>query len=395
MNPEQLRQTLGWDRCVECGRCLEQCRYLDLTAEQAIEEIRKINRGQTADSVVLAGCTSCLACNTFCPHEAHPYERIHYLWHYRIQREGIPSRAAYLMPTRDPNFRTNLRYSREEKALLRAWGAPRPPSSTVLYPGCNLLTLPRLLGGRLFQGLPVWGRWDLCCGEMYYRMGMLDAVEEIADKLTRHYADCGLEEMVLACPAGFNMFRTILPEQFGAHFDFRITSFDQWLTRRLERGEIEFTSPQSGSVVVHDSCHGRALGDGFMDRQRHLLQLAGLTVYETEPCRQQGLCCGMAAGANRFSALDITRAAMAQLRALHQAEGDEIAAYCTGCLLTLSTVRLISPYRKPVGHTLEYLHAALGEPVPRRQTVRAIQLLAGISAHALPHYASPRRLYEI
>lgn len=393
MNPEQLREALHWDRCVECGECLVQCRYLDLTRDQAIDEIRKINRGRATDTEVLQRCISCFACNAFCPHDAHPYERIHYLWHYRLEQQGVPRRASYLLPLSDPNFRKSLRYNRQERALLRRWDTPAPPGSTALFPGCNLCALPQLASGRLFAGLPVWGSWETCCGEMYYRMGALDTVAQIAERLVRFYAGRGLDELVFACPACFNMFRHILPEQFGARFDFRVTSFDRWLQRRLDRGALRLDHPLDGNVVVHDSCHGRVLGPDFMDRQRSLLRRCGLTVHETERNREHGLCCGIAAGANRYSLADLARTSLRAARALDRAPGDEVATYCTGCLLTLSGTRLLGPYRKPVNHTLEYLHAALGEPRPHRQSVRAAQMLAGISLHAGPQYLSRRRLF--
>jgi Fe-S oxidoreductase len=392
MNPERLRGTLNWDACVECGHCLLECRYLELSEAQAVEEIRNLNRGLTPNGSLVDRCASCLACNAFCPNDAHPYERIHFLWHYRLRRDGIPKRASYMMPTADTNFRTALRFSSDERALHRRWDTPHPPARTVLYPGCNILALPTLATGRLFEGLPVWGRWDLCCGEMYYRMGMLDTVDRMARELTAAYADQGLEELVFACPACFNMFRSILPDQFGARFDFRVTFFDEWLQRRLDRGDLTLTPRSRGSVVVHDSCHGRVLGGAFMDRQRELLRLAGKTVVETRQHREHGLCCGMAAGANRFSVVDLSRAALRQLVALNEAPADEVAIYCSGCLLTLSCARLASPLRRPLRHTLEYLHEAAGEPIVGRQRRRAAQLLAGIARHALPRYVSRKRL---
>ncbi len=392
MSAERLRRLLHWDRCVECGECLVRCRYLELTRERAVEEMAAINRGQRASSLLLERCVSCMSCNAFCPRDAHPYERIQQQRHRRLQREGVPVRAAYLMPGGGRDFRSDLRPSAEERALLERWDAPDPPGDTVLFPGCNLRTMPLLATGTLFDGLPVWGGGNVCCGEMHYRIGALDTVERTARTLTRTFRDRGIEEMVFVCPACFNMFRNVLPRQFGARFDFRITFFDRWLQRRIHRRELTFDGSLEGRVVVHDSCHGRVLGRDFMERQRALLRRCGLTVHSAAADPDEGLCCGIAAGAARFSALDLARTSLRAARANQRADGDEVAAYCTGCVLTLGCTRLLSPYRKPVRHLLEYLHEALGEPVHRRQSTPGTRLMLNILRHSLPRYLDPRRV---
>jgi Fe-S oxidoreductase len=144
MNKEDLRDILNWDKCEECGQCLMNCRYMDFSEQEAIEEIKKINKGDVASSKVMKRCISCYACDAFCPNDAYPYERIHYNWDQRYKKDGLPIRASYLMPTRRPNFRQDLHYSSKEKALHEKWANKTPPAKVVLYPGCNLLSMPLL-----------------------------------------------------------------------------------------------------------------------------------------------------------------------------------------------------------------------------------------------------------
>ena len=42
---DNLAQDLNWDRCTECGECLVNCRYIDISIEEAVQEIGKINTG--------------------------------------------------------------------------------------------------------------------------------------------------------------------------------------------------------------------------------------------------------------------------------------------------------------------------------------------------------------
>ncbi|MCJ7772243.1 MAG: hypothetical protein MUP22_03800, partial [Desulfobacterales bacterium] len=171
MDKVKARKVLNWDACEECGQCLLNCRYIDVSTQDAIREIKNINQGNT--SFILKNCISCYACNIFCPNNAHPYEKILFGMKERYDKEGLPKRSSYLLPGRRPNFREDLKYDKNEKNLHEKWNNDKPPAKTVLYPGCNLLSMPLLATGTIFEKLPVWGRWDLCCGEMYFRTGLL------------------------------------------------------------------------------------------------------------------------------------------------------------------------------------------------------------------------------
>jgi len=84
--------------------------------------------------------------------------------------------------------------------------------------------------------------------------------------------------MVFLCPACLNMFRTVLPERFGARFEFECEYFVTWLWRRMEAGQVKITNPLDRPVAVHDSCHGRRLGDEVMEQTRALYRRLGLAL---------------------------------------------------------------------------------------------------------------------
>ncbi|MBN1532701.1 MAG: (Fe-S)-binding protein [Spirochaetes bacterium] len=376
-------------RCRECGECLVDCRYLSLSRDEAVRAIRALNSGEP--SVIHQCCISCCACDAVCPEDAHPYERIIARWNERYRRRGLPLRASIMMPTMRPNFRRDVAYGAGERGLHEAWASEAPPGPVVLFPGCNLLTLPDLATGALFEKLPVWGDWDQCCGEMYFRMGLFGPAEERAHRLTLFYSGKGVREMVFLCPACYNMFTSVLPERFGARFDFTTTHFVDYFTGALDRGDFMIRKRLRGSVVLQDSCHGRILGGDFMERQRALLVRLGLTVTEAPLNRERGLCCGMAAGCREYRGADILKGSLRALRELDRAVGDEIAVYCTGCLLTLSITRLVKPFGKRLVHTLELVRRALGEEPPRIHMKRAAALAGLIARHALPVYFSRKR----
>lgn len=390
----------GWaffdyEDCDLCGECLARCRYLNLTREEAVEEMRRLVAGEPTKAVHRR-CISCYACDAFCPRDCHPYELIIGSWHERYRERGLPVRASYLMPASHPNFRSDLVRTMApwERELLRAWKATPPEGELVLYPGCNALTLPHLLHGSHVDGIVISGDFDLCCGEMYFRMGLFDVVEKVAEKLTAYYRGRDIGIMLFVCPAGLNMFRNVLPNQFGGEFSFRTGYLGDYLLEKVEAGELEIKRRLDRSVAVHDSCHGRILGEEVTGTARRLFSLMGLEMREIAADPAEGLCCGMAAGCNRYRPEDMYLAAVKELRAAAKTKADEVATYCGGCQLTLSMMRWLYPTRQPVRHLLEYLKEALGEPAYHPAPRRTLRMFGNVACKAFPKLAS-RRTYRI
>jgi len=378
------------DKCTRCGECLTRCQYMDVTRRRAIDEVGRMIDGRPT-RVVHDKCISCYACNAFCPEDANPYQLILERWDKRYRDKGLPVRAAYLMPYNRPNYREDAEpgMSAREQETLDKWRSA-PAEGEVLYPGCNLLTVPYLYGLKVFDELPVSGDWSLCCGEPYYRGGMNEAVEKIAAGLTDYYADKKIDKMYFVCPACMNMFRNVLPEQFGARLDFECEYIVTWLLDKLDAGEIEIKRPLDREVTLHDSCHARVLGDEVMEANRELLRRLGLKVVEMKRHHEEGLCCGIAAGLNRFMPHDIM---LASRRELKEGEGtgvSEMGIYCGGCYIMLNIANHALRSRLKLMHVLEFLAEAVGEPAPREVVKRTRKILANITIKAVPKMASSK-----
>jgi Fe-S oxidoreductase len=384
-----------YEDCDLCGDCLARCRYMDLSRAEAVEEMKRLIAGEPTNTVHRK-CISCYACNAFCPRGCHPYELIISTWHERYRDRGLPVRASYLMPASSSNFRTGIVKNMEpwERELLRKWEVTPPEGEFVLYPGCNALTLPHLLQGSFMDGVVISGGFDLCCGEMYFRMGLFDVVERTAEKLTAYYRDRDIGTMLFVCPAGLNMFRNVLPGHFGAELPFKTMYLGEYLLGKVESGEIEMAQRLERSVAVHDSCHARILGDEVTQSSRRLYELMGLEMREMSEDSLDGYCCGMAAGCNRYRPEDMYLAAVKELRAAGRTGAEELATYCGGCHLTLAMMRWLYPGRQPVRHLLEYLKEATGEqpyhPAPRR----TLRMLGNVAFKAFPRLLS-RKTYRI
>ncbi len=361
-----------------------------------MEEKTKLLEGK--ESPVIQCCISCYACNRFCPSGCRPYELITRRWFENYLRKGLPARARYLMPTLQPNFRSDLArgMNRQEKELLEKWRKTPPEGELILYPGCNSLALPHLLDACFMNGIPISGSWDLCCGEMYYRMGLFDQVERRAEELTGYYRDKKIGTMLFNCPACLNMFRNVLPEQFGARFNFSTAYLGTYLLEQFESGYLKTVKKLDKTVAVHDPCQGRILGEEVMSANRRLLEYCGITTVEMECSGENGLCCGAAAGANRYNPFDILFSAARALKEGKKAKksgAGELALYCGGCQLTLCACRLVVPTRQPVRHVLEYVKEACGEDAHSPAGKRSFLMLLNILVKCFPGYLSRRRFW--
>jgi len=381
--------------CDLCGDCLTRCQYMDLDREEAVEEMKRLIEGRPTRTVH-SKCISCYACNAFCPRDCHPYELILKTWYRRYQDRGLPVRASYLMPASSPNFRTDMvRYMNAgERELLEKWRETPPEGEVVLYPGCSVLTLPHLVDAGFLRGVIISGGWDMCCGEMYFRQGLFDVVERTAEKLTAYYRDKDIGTMLFVCPACMNMFRNVLPKQFGAEFGFATKYIGTYLLEKLESGEMEMVKKLNRTVAVHDSCHARVLGEEIMETARKLYAVMGLQMLEMEHNRLEGYCCGFAAGCNKYSPTDMYLASVKELREAQKTGAGEMAIYCTACLTTMTMYRWLFPTLQPLRHLLEYVREATGEEAYHPAQRRSLRMLANIILNAFPKIPS-RKTYRI
>jgi Fe-S oxidoreductase len=395
--PQRPYQRRPFDRqaCTLCGQCLHRCPVLNLPLARAKREMERLIQGQ--ETPVLRDCTSCLACNIFCPEDCRPANLILDRWRESYQRRGLPARAAYLLPHSRPNFRTFIldRLPPDERQAIARW-RQETPSPEFLYPGCNLITTPYLTFSRLFQGLHIRGGLDYCCGEMLFRMGLYEALEQVARRLTAWFRRLQARRVYLVCTAGLNMLRHVLP-QFGADFGgIEFLPYLQVILERLTSGELGAVRPLHQTVTVQDSCHARVVEPGFAELPRRVLEAIGVRVQEAPHNRNEQLCCGIAGGfshASAYNPFELLLSARKTSRDHRRAQADATCVYCSGCLEMMSVARLADPNRRPVLHLLELVQQALGETPRRRQGALARQFVLGTARHQFPQLLSRERFW--
>jgi Fe-S oxidoreductase len=392
----ELNKFFDLEKCTRCGKCLMECPVLRYPEAKAMAEKEKLIKGEPSE--VLELCKSCFSCDRFCPNDCNPYFLILYRWFQRYQEKGIPVRALKSLPVEDKNFLYYTRkvYNRKEKGLVAEWEKNTTSDLSgqeVIFAGCNAQIFPYLFESPLLAGPRVMGRPGLCCGEVYFRMGLFDRVTELGKTLTECYEKTRPGRVIMFCLAGYNMQKNILPKRFGFKLKPEIIYLGDWLLERVKKGEIKFTRPLKRKVVVQESCHAKVLGDDFMEKPRELLRMAGAEVVEMNPCRERQVCCGVADGITHFNPLDMTLGGVRQWRLAKKTGADIFVAYCATCYLMLKMAGKAYPSFMPCLHLLEVLTYAAGYPVSSLADKRAGKVMARVVAGSVGNVLSTKRVF--
>jgi len=381
-------------KCTLCGECLHQCPVMTLPLDVAKKEMPRLISGEQTEHV-LQKCQTCFACNFICPELCNPTQLILQRKYEKYSQQGLPIRADWFIPHYKPNFRTYVldRLLQDEKEMLKAWDN-LSPCEDIFYPGCNVITSPYLTRTSLLHGFEIRGSLDTCCGEMYYRMGLFEQVEQVAKRLDAYFHKLGVKRMVIPCTAGYNMFTNVLPK-FGFHLDFEIQHLLPLLWERIEDGRIRIKNKLDMKVTIQDSCYGKFFAGGILDLPRKILERLGAEVIEEKHCRQSSFCCGIGAAFASYSPVGVTLATIRSLREAQATGADAVVAYCAGCLQMLSAGRMVYPTRMPVYHILEMLQMAIGEKPARLQGQRGRLFLLGTLRNEPPTKVISRKSFYI
>jgi len=378
------------DECELCGKCLAACPHLDLNENQAKAEMERLHKGDL-NSPVLKACVSCFMCNAACPNGQNVHGLVLSLWHRNRSGLSLPGRVRMCQPEQKlPNVWSAVweRYSKREKKMFADMGRDYS-GKEVLFLGCNQLLNPYIADSPLLNGLPIAAAQGVCCGEMYFRMGFLDSFRMSAQRWMDYWSRRAPERMVVFCTACLNMFRNVYPAYLNAKVPFEIVGLLEWLSERIDIGNIKLTDPVGLKVLVQDSCHARVLGPEFMATARTLMEKAGAKVIDTARDDMGTPCCGMAGAAPGFNPYTMYRLGRGRLRLARKTGANAIAAYCNGCVLMLSMTTQMTLYRPEVYHLIELLEMACGHRPAHLHRRRAREIMVSALSVAGRKFSSP------
>jgi Fe-S oxidoreductase len=258
-------------RCTGCGECLTWCPYIEIGAEEARDEFRKLMAGEPTR--VISECVSCMGCDEICPERANPFSLIV----RRQEAQGEFNRFEQARNTME------FAYSLPSETQQGVEGGPLIDLCTV-----SPMT-PWLFEGALFEGATVIKGGEYFCGIGFYHIGLSSPVEQHAASVVEHVARTGAKEVVCYHDDCYTLFKAKAPE-FGVAVPFRPVSWPEFLHRRMLELKDRIT-PLNRPVAYQRPCASRYTPekDAYVDA---LFDLVGAR----KPARTyegvDALCCG-------------------------------------------------------------------------------------------------------
>jgi Fe-S oxidoreductase len=264
--------------CAECLTldCLVGCRSMDLDLEEARQEMDCILRGE--DCRVLNECTTCYACEEYCPHGNHPFYQI-------VERQEQLKTWPVPMPL--TNQQIKMMAPRGQIVPLK-----------VSAPVINMCYFPMLLDrirGKLFEGASVIVGSDIFCNIMWLHFAKNSVIRERLPQVIRNIEDhylrgSGVDELICFHDECYGTYTHLAPS-FGIEVPFKPIHLFEYLTRKLTQLRSEIR-PINERVVYQRPCSNRLVPETqhWVDE---IFELVGVDRVEREYDRENALCCGM------------------------------------------------------------------------------------------------------
>jgi Fe-S oxidoreductase len=331
--------------CFQCGVCTAIC-PLGLVKGETIsirKMVRQAQLGLPGWADGLWECTTCLWCESRCPHEVNITKAILGLrqlaWKEREIPEGLPTllwdiyfdgNAWGRPPSERPLWTKGMtvkEFSPDDEILLYV-GDDAAYDRRIQKVARALVSLLEA-AGVTFGTL---GEREPSCGDAVRSVGHEEYAAEIIDANARLFQEAGVKTVVTISPHSYDMFANRYPNLSG---EFRPLHYSQYLVELIEGERLKFENELPLKVTYHDPCY-LSRRNGICDEPRQVLQsIPGLELVEMERSREDTLCCGGGGGrmwmetaaGERFSDLRIPEAA---------ATGAEVVVtccpHCLSCL---------------------------------------------------------------
>ena len=265
------------DTCLNCETldCLVRCQYLDLDPDRARKEKIKILHGE--DSFVLHECTTCYACEEYCPNNNHPFFQI-----VELQEK----RGMCTAPK--PITHQQIKWYSLKGDIELVEPLASPTVSLCLFPD-----MEERIQGDIFEGASSFLGRNFFCNLVYLHFAKMSLIRErlprVIENIQLNLEKSGLDELVCfhdECYAGF----THWAEAYGVEVPFRSIHLYDFLATRL-KALGEKISPLHKRVAYQRPCSNRLIPETqrFVD---DVFELIGAERAPRAYDRETALCCG-------------------------------------------------------------------------------------------------------
>ncbi|MCM2972681.1 (Fe-S)-binding protein [Larsenimonas suaedae] len=410
IKPEEFtwNQRLGFDACVQCGRCEAVCPAFaagqPLNPKKLIQDmVASMTTGTDAnyagsnypgqtetheigpggvlvaregkalvDADTLWSCTTCRACVEECPMMIeHVDAVVDIRRHLTLEHGETPGKGAdvlnNLIATDNPGgFSPNSRMNWAtdlELPMLK----DRDHAEVLLWLGDGVFDMRnqrtlRALIKVLRAGnvdFAVLGNDERDSGDLARRLGDEATFQSLAKRniatLAKHSFDC----IVTCDPHSFHVLKNEYGD-FGGHYE--VYHHSGYLNRLIDSGRVSLNKADVGTVTYHDPCYlGRYNGE--YEAPRSVLKALGLEVNEMARSGYRSRCCGGGGGAPVVDVPGKQRIPDMRMEDIRETGAEIVAVGCPQCTAMLEGV--VEP-RPDVKDIAELVADALSDtPAPR------------------------------
>ena len=352
-------QLLGFDACVQCGRCEAACPAhaagLPLNPKTLIRDLAaaRIDRalvgaGAAVDPDTLWACTTCRACVVECPMMIEHVDAVVDLRRFQTLELGAaPGKSVQALQElretdtvcgRSPSSR--LDWAADLKLRELATGAS---CDVLLWLGeaafdlrgqRTLRALVQLLR-RAGVDFAVLGADELDCGDLARRLGDEATFADLARRNVATLASRRFNRILTVDPHVLHALRNEYPA-FGARYE--VWHHAAYLLELVRSGRLPVDArPQQRTLTFHDPCYlGRYNGD--IESPRGLLQAIGITPVEMQRSGLRSSCCGWGGGAAFTDVPGKRRIPDVRIEHALEVGADTVAVACPNCAVMLEGV---------------------------------------------------------
>ncbi|MBM4452935.1 MAG: (Fe-S)-binding protein [Chloroflexi bacterium] len=261
-------------KCADCKAisCLVKCQYIDLNKTEAKKEWQKVINGE--DSFVLDACTTCYACEEYCPFGNHPF----YLIVERQEEKNVLAAP---------------------RALIKQWVNMCAPSGKFMLGDvkektASLCFMPRLgslAQGKLFEDVAT--SWilgaEFFCNAVYLHFSRMSVIKERLPKVIENISKQGIKELICLHDECYATYNSLAPA-CGIDVPFKTIHYMEHLYQKLKENKSGI-KPLNVKAAYQRNCSTRLVPqiDHFVD---DIFGLIGVTRLDREYDRENALCCG-------------------------------------------------------------------------------------------------------
>ncbi|MFX0177256.1 MAG: heterodisulfide reductase-related iron-sulfur binding cluster [Candidatus Hodarchaeota archaeon] len=263
--------------CDSCENidCLTRCQWIEFTdIEEARREKNKMINGE--NSRVLSECSTCYACDEYCPYGSHPFDLITEL---QEKYNSLPINPQILENTIErfaPHPELRLKQIDPNKPVLNKCGFGRANENRMK--------------GKLFDNLQYVSGLSFFCNLMYHHYARDSVIRERAPIIIENIKKQNIKEMICYHDECYGFYASYCPRN-GIELPegFKATHIYEYLFKFLKEHESEITKLNM-KIAYQRSCSNRFIPDidEYVDK---ICDLIGVERVKRKFDRENAMCC--------------------------------------------------------------------------------------------------------